>query len=831
VIELLAAAAIKTVLLVAIGFAAARVLRRAAAALRHLVWALTLGAALALPLATPWLPSWSVPVLAPRATAPIRPSAPVRSPAADGPVRVRAIARPEPAVLAADARASETSVSRAPLRGAWRGIVVAVWIGGVLVVLVSLGCALHRLWRLERSAGFIDDPSWHALARAVAREFGLRRPVRLRWSASGGPPMTWGAWRPIVLLPAGAASWPDGLRRDVLRHELAHVGRWDFVTQLVVRLTCAVYWFLPPVWLAARALRLERERACDDRVLRAGRRASTYAEHLLALSRALAARPRASFAAVAMARPSQLAERLVAVLDPRAIRTGTTRRHAVFAGGVAALVWLPLAAAAPGHRRAAPASGMSDVSSPAVTARAPLGAPPVPAAPTPQPVVLARAGGPAFTDTLDCRGEPQRSSSRSSSRSGRDDIEISVHVGRCTLSLDADGKFQFNDDFTDIQAVARGAMVRVETYDGAETRRLTLRGGDGRIDRHYTVDGAERPFDAAARQWLADALKQLLRSTGYAADDRARSIARRQGVAGLLAEIDSLRGSYTVRRYVTAGLELESVDVAAKQRLIERGAAGIDSDYEMAELLIAAEAIRPRSRELWSTIAGAAARINSSYERRRVLAGALKDETVDGRVAQDVMDAAQGIDSDYELAELLLQLQRAHPIDEALRAGFARAVATIQSDYERRRVLNAAVVPAALESVVSTALELAGTLDSDYELAELLIAAAPHVGGTSVAPFFQAVGGFRSDYERRRALTALLQRDDLDAAVLGSVLRASQAMSSDYDRAELLLAVARGRRIAGPLRDLYLAAVDGLRSQYDQDRALAGLARGERQPR
>src|SRR6185503_13599152 len=116
------------------------------------------------------------------------------------------------------------------------------------------------------------------------QQLGVRQPVRLERSAQATMPLTWGAWRPILLLPAEADNWSPARRRMVLLHELAHIRRWDWLTQMLAHAACAVYWFNPLVWLAARQMRIERERACDDLVLAAGAKASDYAEELLALS-------------------------------------------------------------------------------------------------------------------------------------------------------------------------------------------------------------------------------------------------------------------------------------------------------------------------------------------------------------------------------------------------------------------------------------------------------------------------------------------------------------------------------------------------------------------
>ena len=77
-------------------------------------------------------------------------------------------------------------------------------------------------------------------------------------------PLTWGLFRPVIVLPSGAEHWPEDRRRIVLSHELAHIARHDWLLQICAELVRALYWFHPLAWLAAARLRQESERACDD---------------------------------------------------------------------------------------------------------------------------------------------------------------------------------------------------------------------------------------------------------------------------------------------------------------------------------------------------------------------------------------------------------------------------------------------------------------------------------------------------------------------------------------------------------------------------------------
>jgi beta-lactamase regulating signal transducer with metallopeptidase domain/protocatechuate 3,4-dioxygenase beta subunit len=357
--------------------------RRASAATRHLVCGLALYGLLVLPVLSLLLPAWRVDLLPPIASAtadagdtPVAPPAdalPAAAPERPAfPPKQVANARPsrspEKAAKAAgptEPRAESETPSPAaavalPAPLLWAGWLRIVWAGGVGVMLTPLAAGLLGLVWLARRGQRVTDPAWVRLVETLAAELGVRRTVTLLRCDHGTMPMTWGLVRPVILLPADADCWPAERRRLVLLHELAHVQRRDCLTQLLAQVACALYWFHPLAWLAARQLRRERERACDDQVLLTGSRASDYAFLLLETARSLRPRRIPSPAAVAMAQRSQLEGRLLAVLDPGLPRQPLTRRKVglTLATGLSLLVPLaafrPWAEAGGGGKPAAP---------------------------------------------------------------------------------------------------------------------------------------------------------------------------------------------------------------------------------------------------------------------------------------------------------------------------------------------------------------------------------------------------------------------------------------------------------------------------------------------
>src|SRR5262249_2747349 len=138
---------------------------------------------------------------------------------------------------------------------------------------------LARL-RLRR-ATLVTGARWHDALTEVRRRLGVGREIRLYVDRSASVPMTWGLVRPVVVLPRRAATWSAEELRIVLLHEVGPVRANDWAFNLAARLVCALYWFHPGAWWAARSLRDDCEIACDDGVIAAGIRRSDYAALLV----------------------------------------------------------------------------------------------------------------------------------------------------------------------------------------------------------------------------------------------------------------------------------------------------------------------------------------------------------------------------------------------------------------------------------------------------------------------------------------------------------------------------------------------------------------------
>jgi len=298
---------------------------RASAAQRHLVWTIAVVSILLLPLLTVVLPKWqpALPNADPRQQVNRllgREQIPLAT--------ISDTVKPAPSPEALSAPSKIIASFLFNVSGLdWSLIAFGLW-AIVAAVFCLRWVAGFRIIRRVVRAAVPAEATWRPLADDAAWLLRLRRPVRMLESAHIAVPIVCGTLSPCLLLPQGAADWPQERRRAVLIHEFAHIARGDVLTQWLAQLAFALFWFNPLVWLATHRMRVERETACDDRVLQSGVKASEYASYLLETAGRLNGRSPV-LDGVAMTRTSQLGQRLHAVLDPWLYRSPITQQYLV----------------------------------------------------------------------------------------------------------------------------------------------------------------------------------------------------------------------------------------------------------------------------------------------------------------------------------------------------------------------------------------------------------------------------------------------------------------------------------------------------------------------
>lgn len=139
-----------------------------------------------------------------------------------------------------------------------------VWFAGTLIFVTFFAVSYFR-WRKK----FLDfDLVENDIINGWQMFHKLRRHVQIRVSDKISAPLTYGIFRPVVLLPKNMDLTDERVLKHVMTHEYVHIKRFDALTKLIVTAALCVHWFNPFVWVMYILFNRDIEISCDERVIK-----------------------------------------------------------------------------------------------------------------------------------------------------------------------------------------------------------------------------------------------------------------------------------------------------------------------------------------------------------------------------------------------------------------------------------------------------------------------------------------------------------------------------------------------------------------------------------
>ena len=502
----------------------------------------------------------------------------------------------------------------------------------------------------------------HVVARRVVKNSYLTRQpniesVPVRFSAEVELPFTYGLRNPVIVLPAEADSWDASHMKATLMHEAAHAKRGDGIALLVSQIIVAVYWWHPIVWIAARAAAADRERACDDAVLREGMRASDYGQCLLAHADTIAAWKSSPLATVMFGHSAGLGSRVAALLDPAIDRSSAARPKVLVVAGVFGLVAL-VGAAAPRTSENVSTGGRIG----ALTSS--TGAAPAASAPEDRSglvnasIIPVASFAPSSSDATVCR---QAKNSRQARKYRDAAVQIQGAGGSfnggvsreiwtgldCIAWLQFSGQVDASSDEKNMIVGNNGRFIaHNEGPDG--TREYTLTSTSSSL----TLNGSTTAIGSAEQEWIAGMTQEFLRRTGKRIAERSQAATAR-GLPALLGEVARIPDTNVRAKYLTAGFAATH-NAHAVAEFIHAGSELLDSLDSRAPFLTA---------------------VPSAYLNNP-------------EVLEAIYSEASVIEPDGSLEEVVAKTDPARPLSGRLRPLMEKIIASIQTS-ERRAALSA----------------------------------------------------------------------------------------------------------------------------------------------
>ncbi|MCV2419778.1 M56 family metallopeptidase [Paucibacter sp. DJ2R-2] len=668
--------------------------------------------------------------------------------------------------------APEASAAVAALAAAW-----ALLAG---LGLLATGLAWWRLRVQARRLPRLDDADLHGCLQTLARSAGLPTPpLRLSRAEWSSPLIAPGG---AICLPAWALQLPHAQREAVLAHELAHLRRRDPAWRLAAQLLNQLAWLQPLNRLALSRLDALAEQACDawatarpsDAAREQARRALAESLYRCAQELQQAARP---------ARRLQLLSRMAA--------TGRS----------------PLLARIEALMKPAPTPQGDPIMSPN----------PEPSTALPPPELWRKrllVGGltlcvlalpllgvghsqPLDLSRLQHLGEQFELHLGVGSASS---IRIRNSSASQSLDIRLSGQMRFNADQTELESLSKGRLVIDEQRSGWHRRAIYEPGENGGAPRlSYSLDGKEQAPDAEGQAWLRERMA-LAGESLEGSDKRVQNLLAQGGVARVLADIQAPNIEDHRRRSRVQALLKQGPQSESTLQALIRVNEGMDSDFERRQLLQSLIEKQTLSPALQAQLLQSLHNLSSDFERRQVLETLSATLSAEPATLQAWLQAVDGMDSDFEKRSAIVDIvERQSPASGLpTLAAALQASLGLSSDFEHRSALEA----------VAQKLPRQTALDAPAEAA--------------LKAYSESARRIGSDFERRMALSALLEAGVHQKAALLGVLDATRSIDSDFDRAELLSALAAHLPADAELVASYRQAARGL-SEHERGKVEAAL--------
>lgn len=181
---------------------------------------------------------------------------------------------------------------------------ITPWIFGIYLFIIA-GKLLKAVYNWHRfkiqfNAG-LQRPAVELklFTELKAYQFGIKRKVKLWLSTSVQTPVTFGYFKPIILLPVALLNNISIKQAETLIvHELTHIRTNDYLLNWFLITAETIFFFNPFIISLCKKIKLEREKNCDVNVLSFEYSPAMYAETLLLAERMKQLKPVFQLAAV-----------------------------------------------------------------------------------------------------------------------------------------------------------------------------------------------------------------------------------------------------------------------------------------------------------------------------------------------------------------------------------------------------------------------------------------------------------------------------------------------------------------------------------------------------
>ena len=288
-------------------------------------------------------------------------------------------------------------------------------------------------------------------------------------------------------------------------------------------------------------------------------------------------------------------------------------------------------------------------------------------------------------------------------------------TGVTDFNIESRGKIEVTDDDRDIKSISNDGYLEITKTVFGSKRAIVIESlGGGEIKKEYYEGRTKMEWDPNGKNWLAEILPEIVRSTTLGAEGRVNRIYAKDGVGGVVAELSRLDGDYTASHYAKLLLD-KNISASELPSAIKGIADAIDSDYYLSTVLQSNVSRLLSTPDAANAFLQGTKKIGSAYYKSVVLKEAAKKLAGSPSQVRTILQSASEIDSDYYLSVVLTTLLEQKDLKDESIKDLIPVSTKIPSDYYRTQVLNKALNKTSLSNdALKNVITALKDINSDY---------------------------------------------------------------------------------------------------------------------
>ena len=356
-------------------------------------------------------------------------------------------------------------------------------------------------------------------------------------------------------------------------------------------------------------------------------------------------------------------------------------------------------------------------------------------------------------------------------------------TGLTDFNIEFRGKIEISDDDKEIKGLSNDGYIEIsKTVFGSKRKIIIESSGGGRINKEYYEGRTKKEWEPDGRQWLAEILPDIVRSTTLGAESRVNRFYRQGGSKSVLEEISSIKSDYVRAHYgkLLLGKNLSNQEMP---EVITGLCNSIKSDYYLATLLKDNISKLLVTREAGDAFFKGTRNISSDYYKSVVLKEAVDIYATSPQQVKVILESASTISSDYYLSSVLASLVGQREVKDESLNELISVSTKISSDFYRAQVLNKVLEKGDLSTATNGKVaDVASSISSDfYKSSVLTTLSEKSLDDGTLSKIITITGNsVNSDHYASSILKSVLKNQKLSDNAFQQLANTATSGNSDY---------------------------------------------------